>query len=259
MTERLGADRLWIIALTLPLLVRLHADGAQTAAARLLLLGLALGLAYGWGALFARSAARPLGPGLPGFAMAFVVMLPGPVGWVGAALALSFGAVLGREIFGGRSILPPALIALAFGAFSFPAGGFEERAILSAQPDILFALACLPGGAILLWRGMLAWQVAVGAVVGTVTTALVAGGPSWWDHPARGAFAAGVLFLAAAPESAVPGSIARWTHGLLVGAMIVAIRVADPDQPDGVVYAALLGALFAPLVDRVLGWRPRHG
>lgn len=259
MAERDGTDRLWILALTLPFLVRLHGDGMEEAAHRLVLLVLALALAYGWAVLFAHRAGRPLGHGLPAFAMIFALLPPGPVGWGGAVLALSFGAVLGREIFGGRGILPPALVGMALAVFSFPAGGFEARGILAGPPDYLFAASCLPGAALLIWRGTLAWQIPAGAVLGVAMVGLAMGGPPWWEHLGHGALAAGLLFLAAAPESAVAGRAARWAHGALVGALIVVIRLADPNQPDGVVFAALLGGLFAPLLDRALGWRPRHG
>ena len=247
------------LALVPPLAVRLYGDGTEAALQRLLLLALALGIGYFWAALFARRAGRPLGPGLPASAMIFVLMLPGSVAWGGAVLALSFGAVFGREIFGGRAILPPALIGLAFAIFSFPEGGFEARGILALSPDLLFAMSCLPGAALLMWRGSLAWQVAVGAVAGAAVAGLLMGDPAWWAHLGLGAFAAGVLFLAAVPEGTVEGRSARWLHGILVGALIVVIRLANPDQPDGVVFAALLGGLFAPLLGRALGWRPRHG
>jgi Na+-transporting NADH:ubiquinone oxidoreductase subunit B len=252
-------DRLWVLALVPPLAVRLYGHAPEVAVQRLLLLALALGIAYAWAALFARSGERPLGRGLSAFAMAFVVLLPGPVAWGGAVLALSFGAVFGREIFGGRAILPPALVGLAFAIFSFPAGGFEARGVLVQPPDLLFAASCLPGAVALILRGSLAWQVAAGAVAGAMATGLLMGDPAWWKHPGLGAFAAGVLFLAAAPESAVGGQGARWLHGVLVGALIVVIRLANPEQPDGAVFAALLGALFAPLLARALNWRPRHG
>jgi Na+-transporting NADH:ubiquinone oxidoreductase subunit B len=65
----------------------------------------------------------------------------------------------------------------------------------------------------------------------------------------------GVVFLAAAPESAPRILSARWLHGALVGALIVVIRLFDPAQPDGVVFAVFIGALFAPLMDRGLNWR----
>ena len=258
MTDPDRNDLLWVLALAPPLAVRLYGDGADMAVQRLLLLALALGITYAWAALFARRSRRPPGPGLPASAMIFVLMLPGPVAWGGAVLALSFGAVFGREMFGGRAILPPALIGLAFAIFSFPEGGFEARGILALSPDPLFALSCLPGAAVLMLRGALAWQVAAGAVIGATSAGLLMGDPAWWEHFGLGAFAAGVLFLAASPDGAVAGKSARWLHGVLVGGLIIVIRLANPDQPDGVVFAALLGGLFAPLLDRALAWRPRH-
>lgn len=259
MTDPDRDDFLWVLALAPPLLVRLYGDGAEAAPQRLLLLVLAVGITYAWAALFTRGTGHPAGAGRPAFATLFVLMLPGPVAWGGAALALSFGAVFGREIFGGRAILPPALIGLAFAVFSFPEGGFEARGILAQAPDPLFAISCLPGAAVLIWRGSLAWQVAAGALVGAASAGLLMQDPGWWQHPGLGAFAAGVLFLAAAPEGATAGQSARWLHGVLVGTLIVVIRVANPEHPDGVVFAVLLGGLFAPLLGRALDWRPRHG
>jgi Na+-transporting NADH:ubiquinone oxidoreductase subunit B len=258
MIDSSSDERFTALALALPLGARLYGDGMEAAMQRLLVLALALAIAYGWAALFARRAGRPFGPGLPAFAMTFVIMLPGPVAWGGAVLALSFGAVFGREMFGGKPILPPALFGLAFAIFSFPEGGFEARGVLATSPDIVFALSCLPGAALLMSRGLLTWQVAAGAVVGMAAVGFLMGDPAWWKHPGAGAFAAGILFLAAAPQGAVAGNGARCLQGILVGALIVVIRLANPDQPDGVVFAVLLGGLFAPLMDRALGWRPRR-
>jgi len=252
-------DAMWVLALAPPFAVRLYEDGMEAAPQRLVLLAVALAAAYAWAALFAWRAGRPLGPGLPAFAVIFALMLPGPVAWGGAVLALSFGAVFGREVFGGRAVLPPALIGLAFAIFSFPEGGFEMRNLLAESPDPLFAASCLPGAAVLSFRDSLAWPVAVGAVAGAAATGVLMGEPAWWEHFGLGAFAAGVLFLAAAPEGAARGTAARLLHGFLVGALVLVIRLAHPDGPDGVVFAALLGGLFAPLIDRVLAWRPGHG
>ncbi len=252
-------DLLAALALLPPLAVQLYGDGAEAAPQRLLQLALALATAYAWASVFARHARRPMGPGLPAAAMAYVVILPGPVAWGGTVLALSFGFVFGREIFGGRPLLPPAMIGLAFAVFSFPEGGFEARGIVDHPPDLALALACLPGAAVLIARGALDWRIAAGSIVGAAAAALLLGDPSWWRHPALGAFAPGVLFLAAVPATAVARNSACWPHGILVGALIVLIRLASPDGSDGVVFAALLGGLFAPLLDRALGWRPGHG
>ena len=57
-----GSDeRFMVLALALPLVVRLYGDGMEAALQRLLLLALALCIAYGWAALFARGSGRPLG------------------------------------------------------------------------------------------------------------------------------------------------------------------------------------------------------
>ncbi len=241
-----------------PLLVCLWHDDAEAAVQRLLLSALALVIADAWASIFARPAHRRWGWSSAVFAVTFGMLLPGPVAWGAAAVAVSFGAVFGREVFGGRPVLPPAVVGLAFAVFSFPEGGFEARGLDTLPPDVLFASSCLPGAALLLWRSSLAWPVAVGAVAGAATTGLLMGDPAWWQHPGLGTFAAGVVFLASAPESAVARRGAQVLHGILVGALIVVLRLADPNHPDGVVFATLLGGLFAPLLNRAFWWWPRH-
>ena len=171
---RLGRGDILSSLAFLPLLaVRLHADGGNAAGQRLALFALVLMIAHGWAALFAYHTKRPIGPGLIPYALLFVALLPGPVPWGGAVLAISFGSVFGREIFGGKAILPPTVIALAFALFSFPKGGFEVLGLLSQPPDLVFALSCLPGAALLAWYGGLAWRVVAGAVLGLLIVNLV--------------------------------------------------------------------------------------
>lgn len=249
------------LALSPPLLVRFIEDGADTAPVRLALLAMAFSVAYAWSAVFARRLGQKPENNQLNFAMLFTLMLPAPVGWIGALLATSFGWVFGREVFGGKAILSPALVALAFAIFSFPKGGYETQLILSAQPSLLLALSCLPGAVWLLWNGMLPWRIVVGAAAGAAATALlfaVPAAPSWWQHFVLGSFSIGILFLAAARESAPNTEKARWLYGVMVGALVITIRLANPDQPDGVVLAALLGGLFAPLLDRALSWRTHY-
>ena len=241
-----------------PVAVCLWGDG-PAAPQRLLVIALALAAAYGWAAGFGRHSgrSREWWEGAV-FALMFAMLLPGPVAWGAAALALSFGTLVGLEMFGGRAVLPPALVGLAFALFSFPDGGFEAHGLDTQSSDPLFALSCLPGAAILLLRGSLAWPIAVGAAAGATATAALLGDPAWWQHPTLGTFAAGVLFVVAAPESAPASRGAQALHGTLAGALIAVLRLADPGHPDGVVFAALLGGLFAPLLERALGWWPRH-
>ena len=250
-------------ALLPPLLVRLIEDGVESASARLGLLVVAFVVSHIWSAAFAggRFWFKPKSAQYS-FALLFVVMLPAPVSWGGAVLATSFGWVFAREVFGGEAILPPALVALAFAIFSFPQAGYEAQSILTAEPDWLLALACLPGAAWLVWRRFLSWQTVAGTLFGAAVASLLAAAPgmmAWWEHFLVGSFPVGVLFLAATPESTPQLTSARWLHGVMIGALVVAIRLFNPVQPDGVVLAALISALFAPLLDRSLSWRPQRG
>lgn len=255
-----GHDFALLAALTPPLLVRLYVDALDDpgdAIRRLGLLVLVLLVAYGWSAVFAKRLGRPEAQQLH-FAVLFCLLLPGPVGWGTALLAASFGWVFGREVFGGKALLSPALLAVAFAIFSFPDGGFEALDIIYAYPEPLLVLACLPGAAWLLWKKAIAWPVVAGAALASVATALLQASAfalPWYGHFFLGTYAIGILF--AAPDGAPQSTRAQWLYGALVGALIVTIRLANPDHPDGVAFAILLGSLFAPLLDRALNWRAR--
>ena len=255
----LNEDKIKIAGLSLPLAARLFADGPEAGADRLLILAMSLVVAYALGAKFAREADRHIGPGIIPYAMMFAVFLPAPVSLVSAGVAICFGSIFGREVFGGKPILPPALIALAFALFSYPDGGFQLLHLVDQSPDPIFSAASLAGGAIYLWKRFLAWRVAAGALFGSVLGSFLTMGTVSWEQPLLGAYVAGVVFLAASTESAPRSENARWLHGFLIGILVLVIRTADPDQPDGIVFAALLGCLFAPLLDRVVMWRPHRG
>lgn len=250
-------DLAWMLALCPPLLVRLYADGADGAVQRLALVVFVFGVAYMWNAVFKRRLwVRPEAAHIF-FALLFAVLLPGPVGWGGAFLAISFGWVFGHEIFGGRGVLSPALLALVFAIFSFPEGGFEHHYILYAQVNPMLALSCVPGGVWLVWKKVLAWRVFGGVALGVALTVGLLAEPSslmWQDHLVLGTFSVAIVFIGAAQDYAPRILWAGWIYGALIGALIVVIRLANPDQPDGVAFALLLGGLFAPLIDRMVSW-----
>jgi len=251
----MNEDKFKVAGLSLPLAARFYTDGVEAGIDRILLLALSLVIAYAMGAKFAREAERPIGPGIIPYVLMFLVFLPNPVSLTSAGVAICFGSIFGREVFSGKPILPPALIALAFALFSYPDSGFQLRHLLGQPLDPVFAIASLAGGVIYLWKGFLAWRVASGAVLGSVLGILLTKGYLSWEQPLLGTYVAGVVFLAASTESAPNSEVARWLHGFLVGMLIIIIRSTDPNQPDGVVFAALLGCLFAPLLDRLVMWR----
>lgn len=76
----------------------------------------------------------------------------------------------------------------------------------------------------------------------------------WYWHLVLGSFAFGAVFLATDPASSASTNAGRWVQGLMVGALVVVIRVANPAHPDGVILAVLMGSICAPLIDQVVIW-----
>ena len=72
--------------------------------------------------------------------------------------------------------------------------------------------------------------------------------PAHW-HLVIGGFMFGAVFMATDPVSAAHTNIGRWCYGLLIGVMTVAVRVANPAFPEGIMLAILFANLFAPLFD----------
>ncbi len=126
------------------------------------------------------------------------------------------------------------------------------------------ALACLLGAAFLMWSRAVAWRILAGGMLGLVAGVWLLGmlmpaspvlTAGWHWHAVLGAFAFGLVFLAADPGCTPLTRGGRWFLGGAAGALAVAIRVLDPAHPDGVLQAILLAALFAPLADHLAVWR----
>jgi Na+-transporting NADH:ubiquinone oxidoreductase subunit B len=120
-------------------------------------------------------------------------------------------------------------------------------------------LACLVGAGVLLWWRVASARIMAGVLFGMIAMVLLLNqfgepanafvGLSWHWHLTLGSFAFGAVFLATDPVSAAMTNTGRWIYGLFIGFMIVLIRVANPAHPDGVMFAILLGNIFAPLID----------
>lgn len=255
-------DNLQLMLFLSPLmLARFFEDGFDTALQRTMLLVVVFIISYGWSVIFANRVLQKPTISQLYFAILFTVFLPTPVGWGGAVLAASFGWVFAHEVFGSRGFLSPALLALAFGIFSFSDGGYEIKSLFFAKFDLALALACLPAGLWLLWTDVLSRRVVIGAVLGAgiaATTLTVPQAPLWWQHLILGTFFPGILFIATQSQTAPRKPQAQWFYGAVIGGLIITIRLTSPAQPDGVVFALLLGSLLAPLIDRATGWRPGH-
>jgi Na+-transporting NADH:ubiquinone oxidoreductase subunit B len=77
---------------------------------------------FGWEIVFAAVRRHPISEGVFVTAMLFPLTLPPTTPWWQAALGISFGVVLGKEVFGGtgRNFLNPALTGRAFLYFAYP-------------------------------------------------------------------------------------------------------------------------------------------
>jgi Na+-transporting NADH:ubiquinone oxidoreductase subunit B len=165
-----------------------------------------------WERLFAKLRKRPRAEGLGVTALIFALVLPPAAPLWQVALGMSFGVVMGKEIFGGtgRNFLNPAVTGLAFLYLAYPnamagdplwngiagyggAGIFGQVAALGmdaiGQAGITWwqaflglvqgpfgetsTLACLLGAAVLIATRAASWRIMAGALLGMVGAALL--------------------------------------------------------------------------------------
>jgi Na+-translocating ferredoxin:NAD+ oxidoreductase subunit D len=122
------------------------------------------------------------------------------------------------------------------------------------------ALTYALGGALLLWKRVIHWQVPTGVLVGVVLLAL----PFWLNdpdlHPSPlqhlffGALVLAAFFIATDPVTGCVSPRGRLLFGFGVALLTLAIRRWGL-YPDGVAFAVLLMNCAAPWLDRVT--RPR--
>jgi Na+-transporting NADH:ubiquinone oxidoreductase subunit B len=120
-------------------------------------------------------------------------------------------------------------------------------------------LMLLLGGLMIMYMRIASWKIVSGVflgmlatsslfnAIGSETNAMFAMGWHW--HLVLGGFAFGMFFMATDPVSASFTEKGKWLYGLLIGAMVVMIRVANPAFPEGMMLAILFANLFAPLFD----------
>lgn len=252
-----------------------------------------------WERVFATVRNRPRYEGLLVLALLFSLILPPSIPLWQAALGMTFGVVIGKEIFGGagKGVLNPALTGFAFLYVTYPkemvmestwavADAFTKATYLSfaqqQRPEVLdwigsswevaflgftpggfgttSVLAALLGAGFLLATRTVSGRIMLGVLAGMIATAIAFNklgdssfaGLTWYWHLVLGSFAFGMVFLATDPSTAAMTDKGRWIYGLLVGALIVLFRVANSHHPDGVMFAVLLGNIFAPLIDYLI-------
>lgn len=159
-----------------------------------------------WETLFAAVRGHEINEGFLVTGLLFPLILPPTIPWWQAAIGISFGVVIGKEIFGGvgKNFLNPALTARAFLFFAYPAqisgdavwtavdgfsgatplgvgvteglAGVEKtvdfwNAFIGVMPGSMgetSALACVIGAAILIVTGVGSWRIMLSIVIGMV-------------------------------------------------------------------------------------------
>ncbi|MEE9448613.1 MAG: NADH:ubiquinone reductase (Na(+)-transporting) subunit B [Ignavibacteriaceae bacterium] len=161
-----------------------------------------------WEVLFGTVRKHPISEGFLVTSLLFPMILPPNLPLWQVVLGISFGVVLGKEIFGGvgMNILNPALTGRAFLYFAYPAeisgdavwvavDGVSSATPLAELADPILKLsvsfndallgiipgsmgetsviACLIGAAILIGTGIGSWRTMFGSVVGMASVALL--------------------------------------------------------------------------------------
>ncbi len=164
-----------------------------------------------WEVLFAAVRNHEVNEGFLVTSMLFALTLPPTIPLWQVAVGISFGVVIGKEVFGGtgKNFLNPALTGRAFLFFAYPAhmtgdvwtavDGFSGATALAlggeggmaaiAEADITWAsaflgqiqgsigatstLACLLGAAFLLITRIASWRIMAGVFLGMVGTSLL--------------------------------------------------------------------------------------
>jgi Na+-transporting NADH:ubiquinone oxidoreductase subunit B len=165
-----------------------------------------------WEVLFAMTRGHEVNEGFFVTSILFALILPPSIPLWQVALGISFGVVIGKEVFGGtgKNFLNPALTGRAFLFFAYPAqmsgdaiwtavDGFSGATPLSLAAtggveailasgitwaDTFFGtiqgsvgetstLMLLIGGGVLLLTGIASWRIVAGVMIGMVATTLL--------------------------------------------------------------------------------------
>ncbi len=250
-----------------------------------------------WEVLFAGIRNHEVNEGFFVTGWLYALILPATIPLWQVAVGITFGVILGKEVFGGtgKNFLNPALLGRAFLYFAYPAqisgdavwtaaDGFTGATVLGvgalegmqgiAATGITWmqafigqmqgsigetsALACLIGGAFLVFARIASWRIIVAVFLGLIIPTVIFGNPAsdnpmmtmpWYWHIVVGGFAFGAVFMATDPVSAAQTDAGKWIFGLLIGFMTWLIRVVNPAFPEGIMLAILFANVFAPVID----------
>ena len=204
-----------------------------------------------WEALFAIVRGHEINEGFLVTWMLFPLILPATVPLWQVALGISFGVVVGKEIFGGtgRNVFNPALMSRAFLFFAYPVQISGDKVWIAARTGAdgvsgaTWLARAAEGGPAALHAGITWWDAFVGRIPGSMgeTSALaclfgalvlvITGIGSWrvMTGVALGTIAASGLLNAVGSETNALFGIPFWWHMVLGGWAFGAVFMAtDP-------------------------------
>ena len=224
-----------------------------------------LSVAYVVGlAIFGGTGRNPVHPVLVGFTFlyfAYPASFSAPGAWVALDGARAEPPLAALADAGVAALADGGVAALADGGVA--ALGVPWRdALLGLTPGGLgetSALACLLGGAFLVYAQLASWRILAGGLLGLLAAAWLANGfadperplvgvPGYW-HLGLGSFAFALAFLATDPVTSAATRAGRWAYGVLIGLLTVLIRVFNPALAEGALMAVVLANVLAPLLD----------
>ena len=223
------------------------------------------------------------------FVTGFLIPLIMPVDvplWM-LAIAVAFAVIIGKEVFGGSgmNVVNPALLARAFLFFSYPSKMTGDNVWIAEKADAysgatplgtifnggtvndlpsladLFIgtipgsvgetskIAILIGGIFLIITGIASLRIIISTFIGAIAMSLLISDIPFYYHLLMGGFMFGTFFMATDPVTAAQTNIGKLIYGLLIGAVAILIRIANPGYPEGMMLAILLMNVFAPLID----------
>ena len=233
-----------------------------------------------WELLFSVVRGHEVNEGMFVSTILFALIVPPTLPLWQAALGISFGIVVAKEIFGGvgRNFMNPALAGRAFLFFAYPAqisgdlvwtaaDGFSGATALSqwsqgGQAALQHTVTGQPITWMIVFTRIASWRIMAGVMIGMIGTATLfnlIGSDSnqmfsmpWHWHFVLGGFALGMIFMATDPVSASFTNTGKWWYGALIGVMAVLIRTVNPAYPEGMMLAILFANLFAPIFDYIV-------
>lgn len=244
-----------------------------------------------WEVFFAIVRRHEINEGFLVTGLLFPLTLPPTIPLWQVALGISFGVVIGKELFGGtgHNVINPALAGRAFLFFAYPAAmtgnvwvespafiqnDYTIDAVAAATPlaegtvhssvDAFLGLIpgsigemCVPailfGALILLSLKVASWRIMLSCLIGFLIS-LVTFGVSGSDivlNLVSGGFLFGLVFMATDPVSAPLSIKMHWIYGFLIGALTVVIRLFNVAFTEGMMLAIIFMNFISPLLDYV--------